>query len=364
MAIGIIGLCIGAAAGAATQPIYYLGADLSYVNELEDCGATYWDRDQRRDPFELLHERGANLVRVRLWNNPDWTRYSTLPDVKKTISRAHGAGMQVLLDFHYSDDWADGDKQIIPRAWADIADTDRLAAALYQFTYGTLQALERDGLMPELVQVGNETNGEILSTLAKAKEPIHWDRNAKLFNAGIKAVRDAGKKSRIQPRVMLHIAQPENVEPWFSAAARAGVTDFDLIGISYYKKWSKSRLNELGATIARLRKQYRNADVLLVETAYPWTLENADNARNVLGADSVLEKYPATPAGQRNYLIDLTQLVIANGGVGTVYWEPAWISSTCKTRWGSGSAWDNAALFDFKGRLLPGADFFGIPKRP
>jgi arabinogalactan endo-1,4-beta-galactosidase len=84
----------------------------------------------------------------------------------------------------------------------------------------------------------------------------------------------------------------------------------------------------------------------------------------VLGADSVIEKYPATPAGQRNYLIDLTQLVIANGGVGTVYWEPAWISSTCKTRWGSGSAWDNAALFDFKGRLLPGADFFGIPKRP
>lgn len=214
--------------------------------------------------------------------------------------------------------------------------------------------------MPELVQVGNETNGEILSTLERAKEPINWARNAKLFNAGIRAVREAGAQSSIKPRVMLHIAQPENVEPWFAAAKAAGVTDFDLIGISYYRRWSTQDLDGLDAVIRRLRQNYP-ADVLVVEAAYPWTLENADQSPNLLAASTLIEGYPATPLGQRQYLIDLTQRVIASGGVGMVYWEPAWVASQCKTRWGTGSGWDNATLFDHRGELLPGADYFGFP---
>ncbi|WP_129648777.1 glycoside hydrolase family 53 protein [Peristeroidobacter agariperforans] len=349
----------GSAWASAPQG-YYLGADLSYVNEMEDCGVVYRVAGKPADPFVLLKSRGANLVRVRLWNDAEWTAYSNLADVKKTIRRSRQAGMQVLLDFHYSDDWADGDKQIIPKAWTNIADPDALAQALYDFTLQTLRELDRDGLMPELVQVGNETNGEILSTLERAKEPINWSRNAKLFNAGVRAVRDAGVKSSIKPRVMLHIAQPENVEPWFAAAKAAGVTDVDLIGISYYRRWSTQDLDGLDAVIRRLRQSYR-ADVLVVEAAYPWTLENADQSANLLGSDSLIEGYPATPSGQRRYLIDLTQRVISNGGVGVVYWEPAWVSSKCKTRWGTGSGWDNATLFDHRGELLPGADFFGFP---
>lgn len=339
---------------------YYLGADLSYVNEMEDCGVVYRDAGKPADPFALLQSRGANLARVRLWNDAKWTRYSSLADVKKTIRRARRAGMQVLLDFHYSDDWADGEKQIIPKAWAPISDPDELAQALYDFTVRTLRQLDREGLMPELVQVGNETNGEILSTLERAKEPINWSRNAKLFNAGIRAVRDAGAQSSIKPRVMLHVAQPENVEPWFAAAKAAGVTDFDLIGISYYRRWSTQDLDGLDAAIRRLRQHYR-ADVIVVEAAYPWTLENADQSANLLGTSTLIDGYPATARGQRHYLIDLTQRVISNGGVGLVYWEPAWLSSKCKTRWATGSAWDNATLFDHRGELLPGADFFGFP---
>lgn len=128
-------------------PVLYLGADLSYVNEMEDCGAVYREHGQPRDPFILFAERGANLVRVRLWNDPDWTRYSNLEDVKRTIARSRQAGMQVLLDFHYSDDWADGDKQIIPRAWAEIYTDEELAQALYQFTLDTL--LELHGADPK-----------------------------------------------------------------------------------------------------------------------------------------------------------------------------------------------------------------------
>lgn len=337
----------------------YLGVDISYANEMEDCGAVYRSGDKTVEPYAFFGAAGANLARIRIWNDPDWTPYSNLEDVKRSIRKARRAGLQVLLDFHYSDDWADGDKQVAPKAWARLSTPDQ-AKALYAFTRDTLAELDREGLMPNLVQVGNETNGEIVSSLAKAKEPINWERNALLFNAGIKAVRDAGAASAIKPRIMLHIAQPENVEPWFAAAEKAGITDFDLIGVSYYSKWSKRSMAQLGQTINRLRHLYA-ADVLVVETAYPFTTEGADSSPNLLGVDSLIAGYPATPEGQKKYLTDLTQLVYANGGVGVVYWEPAWLSTRCRTRWGVGSNWENAALFDFGGRALEGVDWLKTP---
>ena len=347
-------LTLGVAQSA--EPPIYLGVDISYANEMDDCGAVYRSGGKPVDQYQFFKAAGANVARIRIWNDPDWTKYSNLADVKRSIRRAKRAGLQVLLDFHYSDDWADGEKQLAPKAWAKLSTQDQ-AKALYAFTHDTLTELDREGLMPELVQVGNETNGEIVSSLAKAKEPIHWDRNALLFNAGIKAVRDAGAESKIKPRVMLHIAQPENVEPWFAAAAKAGVSDFDIIGISYYSKWSKRSMAQLGQTINRLRNTYA-ADVLVVETAYPFTTANADSSPNLLGEDSLIAGYPATPAGQKKYLIDLTQLVLASGGTGVFYWEPSWLSTkTCGTRWGKGSNWENAALFDFKGQALEGADW-------
>lgn len=339
----------------AAQPPIYLGVDISYANEMDDCGAVYKAGGQTVDQFKFFKSAGANVARIRIWNDPDWTKYSNLTDVKRSIKRAKDAGLQVLLDFHYSDDWADGDKQIAPKAWAKLSTPDQ-AKALYAFTHDTLVELNREGLMPDLVQVGNETNGEIVSSLAKAKEPIHWDRNALLFNAGIKAVRDAGKETGKPPRVMLHIAQPENAEPWFEAAAKAGVTDYDIIGLSYYSKWSKRSMAELGTTINHLRQTYA-ADVLVVETAYPFTTENADTSPNLLGEDSLIAGYPATPAGQQKYLVDLTQLVLASGGTGVFYWEPAWVSTkSCGTRWGKGSNWENAAVFDFKGQSVGSAE--------
>ena len=359
------GLSAGLWAGLATSalagspPPTYLGVDISYANEMDDCGAVYRSGAARVEPYGFFKSAGANVARIRLWNDPDWTTYSNLADVKRSIARARRAGLQVLLDLHYSDDWADGDKQIAPKAWAGLSTADQ-AQALHDFTRDTLAALDREGLMPDLVQVGNETNGEIVSSLAKSKQPIDWTRNALLFNAGIRAVREAGAASAIKPRVMLHIAQPENVEPWFAAAAKAGVTDFDLIGISYYSKWSKRSMAQLGTTINRLRHLYA-ADVLVVETAYPFTNEGADSSPNLLGADSLIPGYPATPAGQKAYLTDLTQLVFANGGVGVVYWEPSWISTSCKTRWGRGSNWENAALFDFKGQALEGVGWLSAP---
>lgn len=330
---------------------FVFGADLSFANEMSDCGAVYKDGGKASDVYTIMKAHGTNVVRLRLWNNPDWTKYGTLADVKRSIMRAKAQGMKVLLDFHYSDDWADGEKQIVPAAWAGLGD-EALAKAVYQFTFDTLNTLAAARLAPDYVQVGNETNGEVMMPAA-TKAPINWTRNAKLLNAGIKAVRDSNPTIK----VMLHIAQPENVEPWFEAAKAAGVSDFDLIGISYYSKWSKYNMAGLGGVINRLRYRYPNANIWVVETSYPWTTAWADSLPNLLGEDSALAGYRVSKDGQAQYLKDLTQTIIANGGSGLVYWAPDWLSTTCKTRWGQGSSWENATLFDFDGNTLPAIDY-------
>ena len=338
-------------AAPANAADFVFGADLSFANEMNDCGAVYKDGGKPDDLFAILKAHGTNVVRLRLWNNPDWTKYSTLADVKKAIARAKANGMKVLLDFHYSDDWADANKQIVPAAWKGL-DDEALAKAVYRFTHDTLTGLAAAGLAPEFVQVGNETNVEVMMPSAP-KAPIAWTRNAKLLNAGIKAVRDADPKIK----VMLHIAQPENAESWFEAAAAAGVTDFDLIGLSYYPKWSKYNLVGLGAVINRLRYRYPKTAVWVVETAYPWTTAWNDTMANILGTDSVLAGYHPSKDEQKRYLVDLTQAVLASGGSAVVYWAPDWLSTSCKTRWGTGSSWENATLFDFDGNALPSLDY-------
>ena len=339
----------------------YLGADLSYVNEMEDCGAVFRAGGKPVDPFALMKAKGGNIVRVRIWNDAKWTKYSDLADVTKTIRRAKAAGMQVLLDFHYSDDWADGEKQIVPAAWATL-DTAGQAKALYAYTRDVLGKLDADGLMPEMVQVGNETNPEVMGPLPKGNlkdHKIDWTRNATLLNAGIKAVRDAGKVAKVNPRIMLHIAQPEHVVAWFEDATVAGVLDYDVIGISYYRKWSTRTPAQLGETIAYAKNRYK-ADVMVVETAYPFSPVGEDASPDLLGADSLLPGYPATPKGQLKYLVDLTQTVVDAGGIGVVYWEPAWVSTKCGTRWGKGSNWENAAWFGLgRHEAMPAFDYLG-----
>ena len=350
--IGYVLAALLATTPAAAQTLY-LGADLSFANEMQDCGAVYRRHGRPVDPFVLMRRAGGNLVRVRIWNDARWTRYSGLADVGKTIRRARQAGLQVLLDFHYSDDWADGDKQFPPAAWIALS-PEKQAEALHDYTRGVLRELNAQHLLPELVQVGNEINPELLQG---EKKPIDWRRNARLVNAGIAAVREVSRETHRPIGVMLHIAQPENAEPWFAAATLAGVTDYDIIGLSYYRKWSKEPIAGLAAAITRLRAAY-GKQVVLVETAYPFTTEGADASPNLLGADSLDPAYPATPAGQRAYMIDVTQAVIDAGGSGSVYWAPDWVSTRCSTRWGKGSNWENAAWFDLdRHEALPVFDF-------
>jgi len=333
-------------------PPFYFGVDLSYVNEMDDCGAVYLENGEPRDAFELFSEHSANLVRARLWHNPDWTDYSTVPDVERTFERAQMAGMSTLLDFHYSDNWADPGKQAIPTAWENLPE-EELPDAVYQYTYDTLSGLKEKGLMPDFVQVGNETNAGMLKPVSE----LDWPRDAKLFNAGIRAVRDVAADTGTDPKIILHVAQPENAGWWFREARDNGITDFDVIGLSYYPQWSVFSIPDVGPHIAYLRQEF-GKDVMIVETAYPWTLEKVDET-----ADNILNQgvrdYPITVEGQRQFMTDLTQSLISNGGLGVVYWEPAWVSTECSTRWGQGSHWENATFFDFHNdnELHQGIDF-------
>ena len=334
------------------------GADLSYVNELEDCGAVYRKGERISDPYQIFAESGTNVVRLRLWHSPPWTDYSTLEDVRKSMRRARDSGMQVLLDFHYSDDWADPGDQIIPAAWTDTEDSEELAQEVYQYTLDVLQSLLADGLLPTYVQIGNEINTELLLDKRIPEDTrINWDRNVLLLNAGIKAVRDFSAELDSAPQIMIHIAQPEYVEPWFDDAIAAGMLDFDLIGFSYYPKWSLTPFSRIEDQVRRFKTQF-DKDIVIVETAYPWTLDSNDSAPNLLGEDSLIEGYPASIDGQRRFMIDLMQAVVDGGGLGVVYWEPAWVSSDCTTRWGQGSHWENATLFDFENtEIHEGGDF-------
>ncbi|OIQ39666.1 MAG: hypothetical protein BM563_04055 [Bacteroidetes bacterium MedPE-SWsnd-G1] len=338
---------------------FYLGADLSYINELEDFNAEYKFNGEIVDPFKHFSQSGCNITRVRLWNNPP-TGYSDFNDVKKTIERAKNEKMHILLDFHYSDFWADPHKQTIPVAWKDISNVEILADSVYQYTYNTLSKLIDNNLAPELVQIGNETNIEILQKEDDTNtSEINWTRNSALFNAGIKAVNNINTAYNLNIKKVLHIAQPENAFDWFEKAFENNLTDFDIIGLSYYAKWSSYSLNEIPDAISSLQNEFKKS-VLIVETAYPHSLQNVDAADNILGNDALIDGFNATPNGQLNYLIQLTKNVKKADGLGVIYWEPAWITSDAKTAWGIGSHWDNATFFDAynNNEALPAFNFF------
>jgi len=160
---------------------------------------------------------------------------------------------------------------------------------------------------------------------------------------------------------MLHIAQPENGLWWFEQAKQNSVTDYDWIGLSYYPKWSEYSIENVHTPIATLINTY-NKKLMIVETAYPFNLENIDNADNILGTDALISGYSASQQGQLDYLNDLQSAIENAGGSGLIYWEPAWVSTKCSTKWGQGSHWDNATLFDHNNQPTLGMNYYNASK--
>jgi len=334
-----------------TTSKFYFGADLSAVNMVEDFGAIYKENGIASDPYTIFKKHGCNLVRVRLFHNPDLKDgysqyykpgYCGLKDVSKTIQRAKNAGMEVCLDFHYSDTWADPANQKIPQAWKGLL-LDVLKDSLYNYTLKVLNNLKEQNLTPEMVQIGNEINPGILLPIGSSNGAL-----ATLLNSGIKAVRDFSKTSSIKPKIIIHYADNQNAVWRFTNLKNIGVTNYDIMGISYYDQWAKIKFDELTSVIKQLKTQFKQ-EVMVVETGYQWTNESRNGV--VYTKQIELNGYPVTVNGQYEYLKAITQHIIDGGGTGIIYWEPAWIKSSLS--WGQ----EIQSMFDFDSNLLIGIDY-------
>ena len=353
---------------------FLFGADLSYVNQVLDFNGVYREDGDEKDPYAIFKDNGTNLVRLRIWHNPEWTKdvygpnatqlYNDLFDVERAIKKVKENGMATLLDFHYSDNWADPGQQRIPEAWKNIKDIEVLKDSIYNYTYETLSYLESKGLMPEYVQIGNETNCGMIYTNAQAEFPKcngcdgHWANLRAVINSAIKAVRDVSEISSVSTKIMLHVADPKNVDWWFDNLINgSSVTDFEIIGFSYYPIWHTTvPLSQLSNKIASFKSKF-NKDIIILETAYPWTTANNDSYGNIFGSSTQLPDYPFAPDSQESLIKSINQKVIDGGGIGTVYWEPGWITSDLKDQWGQGSSWENNAFFDYDGNLNSAIDY-------
>ncbi|WP_310551838.1 glycoside hydrolase family 53 protein [Paenibacillus glufosinatiresistens] len=352
------------------------GMDISFWDEIVTEGGAFYENGNEKDLLQILKDSGVNSIRLRLWNDPE-AGYVNLERTLMTAAKIKAAGLHFLLDFHYSDYWADPQKQTKPKAWEKLDFTD-LVEAVGAFTEQVLTALKEQGTLPDMVQIGNEITPGMLWEEGKVGVPAdvgttrerwigdeacdndrQWTQLAKLIQAGVEAVRRVEDEDH-KLEVMIHLDRGGD-----NGASRyvldrlleRGVR-FDVIGQSFYPWWHGT-LEDLEANLKDLAVRY-GKDLVVVETAYPWTLTPEDGLEFIVNAeDQLLAGCPATVEGQTRYLSELMAVIrrTPDGrGRGFHYWEPAWIPS--KSEWSVGHAnnWSNLTLFDFKGNRLDSLD--------
>ena len=406
---------------------FMLGADISSVISLEDSGVTFYtEAGAESDLFELMAAGGTNWIRVRVWNNP-WLDAPGVTgpggyrrgfgggnnDVDRAIEigkRATDAGMRVLVNFHYSDFWADPGKQIAPRAWQGM-NIEQKETALYNFTYTTITRMLNEGIDVGMVQIGNETNNGIAGVYAWGGTPSWnwnnirgWNNMMRLFGAGSRAVINAERSSRglgpgnFDRQILIAVHKSINTQPnstdWyaFTRAAqelRRAEVLYDVFGISYYPFWHGTHANLLNL-MNHLSGTF-NVDVAVFEVSYPFTNLDSDGHGNNWSAwNDPSPPYPLTVAGQADAIRGVTNIVAQvnnNRGVGVFLWEPAWITVgpadavANRPIWGrygsgwattyansyysgasstnhGGSSWDNQAFFTPDGRATANINLF------
>jgi arabinogalactan endo-1,4-beta-galactosidase len=353
------------------------GADVSIMPELERNGTKFYDNGIEQDGLTILKNHGVNWIRVRIWNNP----YVVGPegvgggntDEAKAIEmakRAKALGMKVLVDFHYSDFWVDPGQQKKPDAWKNDSG-DKLVDDVYAYTAKVMQDFNAQGVTPDMVQVGNELNNGMLWPEAQLTEdnPNGYKFLAKLLNAGLQAVHDNDKDNKV--KTMIHLAGVDvNLYHTFfdNLIVKNKVNDFDIIGMSFYPFWHGT-MDDLKNTMNDVSAKY-NKDVIAVETAFGYTLEDADFEKNNFGTnEEKVSGYKATVQGQATGLRDVMATVASvndNRGLGIFYWAPDWVINE-KVGWksnGGGNGWDNLTLFDTKGNALESMDTFNLVSDP
>lgn len=372
------------------------GVDISSYSTIVKSGATFkdWNGNVISDQgfFNLLKDAGVNYVRIRVWNNPYDSNGNGYGggdnDVAKAVilgKYATNAGMKVLIDFHYSDFWADPGKQQAPKAWSSF-DLTQKAAAVSTFTTDSLNTIIDAGVNVGMVQIGNETTGKFVGE-------SNWTNMCTLFNAGSSAVRAVATNKGKDILVALHFTNPETSGKYATIAAtlNTNAVDYDVFASSYYPFWHGTMSN-LTTVLKNIATTY-NKKVMVAETSYAYTLQDGDGHENTIkSVSSKVAGYEFSVQGQATEVRDVMAAVAAVGdaGIGMFYWEPAWIpvqvynsgaSNAAEVlaqnkalweehgsgwassyagayepddagEWYGGSSWDNQAMFDFTGRPL------------
>lgn len=334
------------------------GADISSLAKSEAKGGVYkTGSGATGDAVTLLRNAGMNYARLKVWVNPA-DGYNNKARVLAMAKRVKAAGMKLLVDFHYSDTWADPGTQSKPSAWAGHS-YSQLKTDVYHHTYDVLNALKAQGTTADMVQVGNEINGGMLWNEGSTST---WSQLAGLLNSGYDAVKAVNSGTT----VALHLAKGGDLAGtrwWFDSAVANGVR-FDAIGLSYYGYWHGA-LSDFQTTIDDAASRY-GKPVFVAETAYPFRLDSDDSLTNQIDTTGELVSgYPATVAGQTTWMNDVASIVeaVPNGrGLGVFYWEATWTAVTGNgwdpTDASSGNGWENQALFGYDDRALSSMSWF------
>lgn len=353
------------------------GMDLSTLIELDKLGAKYYEHGKETGILDIMKHNNVDTIRIRIWNNPyseEGESYGAgCNDVATSLKIGQlvsEAGFGVLMNFHYSDFWADPGKQIKPKAWEGMS-VSELEDAIYDFTYDTMQMFLENDVNVTMVQIGNELSNGLLWPEGKVPE---YDNIAKFVNAGIRASRAVKKEIP----VMIHLDNGGNNElyrRWFDEFMKRG-EDFDIIGLSYYPFWHGT-LQMLEDNMNDIAERYHK-NLVVAEVSMGYTMKDYASFEQLTEKErkgyatkpSLVEKieYPMTIQGQCDFMKDFLERISnikENRGKGFFYWEPAWIP-VAGSGWATnaslkymndpgpcGNEWANQALFDYNGNALP-----------
>ncbi|MGB0163958.1 MAG: glycoside hydrolase family 53 protein [Candidatus Thalassarchaeaceae archaeon] len=320
--------------------------DASYYPLISSANHTFYGPEgEEVDFIQSLVDMGVNTVRVRVWHDPVGN-VSSLSEVSEFSRLVKSAGLKLWVTPHYSDTWADPGAQNPPVAWSGL-DYVNVRDKVYEHTANITATLN-----PDFIQIGNEVNNGFLFPHGN----IHHNKTQfmELLQIGSKAVRDTS----VHARIMIHYAGLELATPFFENLTSV---DYDIAGISYYPFWHGKSIQRVGETLQEIAAE-TNKDVIIAETAYPFTLGWNDWTHNIIGSEDqiILPEYPASPQGQLDFVSELKQEVLdVQRGLGFCYWGAEMVSWDGPES-SNGSSWENQAIFDFDSRLLPVAGAFGF----
>lgn len=319
-------------------------ADISSFPEINAKNVKYYNSNGTQEELlAILKNAGVNTIRLRLWVNPS-IEHSGFNEVKSFSSTLKSQGFKTWISVHYSDTWADPGHQETPKAWQNISFA-ALKDSVSQYTKKVVKEMN-----PDFIQIGNEINAGMLFPGGNLNtQPAQFKE---LLQTGIQAVRNNSTTAKI----MIHFAGIQNSDWFFS---QISAMDFDIIGLSYYPAWHGKNLSLLQSTMENLSLKYRH-EIVIAETAYPFTLGYNDWTNNIIGLEEhlILPDYPATPEGQQKFIAKLKTISSeVEKGIGFCYWGAELIAFDGPQST-NGSPWENQALFDFQNKAVPALSEF------